>query len=197
MKPTAATLRKLQDASDELRPRVIALMEACPYRLGALSVWRSYASQKYLYDGFKAGLPGFNPANPPGMSEHEATVGAKPASRAVDLDDYDDPRTFPWCHAHAEEFGLHFPYARRKKRPEPWHVESNGKPWTPPEEDALAGISETRLAEMLDELALTVTGGVRTADKQDRDVKHVSNADLLTAIERGFAAVVKAIKEKP
>lgn len=29
------------------------------------------SSQKELYDGYAAGLPGFNPANPPGRSTHE------------------------------------------------------------------------------------------------------------------------------
>lgn len=31
----------------------------------------SLSSQKELYDGFRAGRPGFNPANPPGRSTHE------------------------------------------------------------------------------------------------------------------------------
>lgn len=42
---------------------------------GAVSWARSHgavlSSQKELYDGFNAGLPGYNPANPPGRSTHE------------------------------------------------------------------------------------------------------------------------------
>jgi D-alanyl-D-alanine carboxypeptidase len=40
-------------------------------RLAINSGFRTYAEQKNLYDGFKRGLPGYNPANPPGMSNHQ------------------------------------------------------------------------------------------------------------------------------
>lgn len=35
------------------------------------SGWRSNAKQTELYEGFKAGKPGFNPADPPGFSKHQ------------------------------------------------------------------------------------------------------------------------------
>ena len=37
-----------------------------------VSGYRSYAEQKYLYDGYKAGKPGFNLAAPPGQSRHNS-----------------------------------------------------------------------------------------------------------------------------
>lgn len=36
------------------------------------SAWRANEKQRFLYDGFKAGHPGFNPADPPGYSNHQS-----------------------------------------------------------------------------------------------------------------------------
>lgn len=43
--------------------------------------------------------------------------------------------------------------------------------------------SKAELAELLDEAVLSITGGVRAPDKRDPDTRHVSNADVLTAID--------------
>lgn len=52
-----------------------ASMNSCLRTQGAVDWARSQgaslSSQKELYDGYKAGRPGFNPANPPGQSTHE------------------------------------------------------------------------------------------------------------------------------
>lgn len=40
-------------------------------KLKVTSAHRSYSRQKELYDGYKAGKPGYNPAAPPGSSLHE------------------------------------------------------------------------------------------------------------------------------
>ncbi len=85
---------------------------------------RSYRDQNRLYQGFINGLPGFNPANPPGQSKHEGTDGYKVA-RAVDL--YIQGVAFwSFCDAHglrgvAEKLGLRQPHKH-----EPWHVELAG-----------------------------------------------------------------------
>ena len=66
--------------------KMAAVIERCLNRSGATltSCLRTQAavnfarehgavlsSQKELYDGYQAGLPGYNPANPPGQSTHE------------------------------------------------------------------------------------------------------------------------------
>lgn len=143
---TASTERELADLAPDLRVRVRALIEACPHPLGITSAWRSRAEQQRLYDGWRARKPGFNPANPPGRSKHEHTSPRgkqPPAGRpAADAADLTLTAWGHWVHENAHRFGLHFPIrpnpqARTpaRRRGEPWHVESNGKPYNPPEED--------------------------------------------------------------
>lgn len=50
-------------------------------KLKVNSAFRSFGKQKELYDGFKAGKPGYNPAAPPGSSlhEHGYAIDADPA----------------------------------------------------------------------------------------------------------------------
>lgn len=141
--PTASTLRELADLSADLRPRVEALIRACPHVIGITSAWRSRAEQQRLYDGWVRRLPGFNPANPPGTSKHETTTpDGRPAAEAADLN-YPTTEARTWAHEHAATFGLHFPIRR-----EPWHVESNGTPYqeapdmTPEESTLLRQVHE-------------------------------------------------------
>ena len=125
---------ELADLSADLHPRIAALIagaKASGHDVGITSAWRSYDEQQRLYSGCKARRPGFNPANPPGMSKHEDTDGDRPASNACDL--RYPPRgttaraaAVRWVHGNAAGFGLHFPIRR-----EDWHVESNGRPYEP------------------------------------------------------------------
>jgi hypothetical protein len=146
--PSAATRRKLDQLHPDLRARVEQLILACPFPLGITSAWRSQAEQQRLYDGWKAGKPGYAPANPPGTSKHENTP-EKPAALAADIDYPDDPEqralTVRWVHRHAADFGLHFPIRR-----EDWHAESNGRPYTPPQEDdvPLTTAEKNEIAEL-------------------------------------------------
>lgn len=39
--------------------------------IGIMSAWRSMEKQQELYNGWKQGLPGYNPADPPGHSKHQ------------------------------------------------------------------------------------------------------------------------------
>lgn len=122
---SAKVERELADLSPDLRPRVRALIEACPHRIGITSAWRSRAEQQRLYDGWKRRLPGFNPANPPGVSKHEHSgPGGIPAADACDLSYPGGRKAIDWAHAHASEFGLCFPIRR-----ENWHAESNHRPF--------------------------------------------------------------------
>ncbi len=77
------------------------------------SGFRSYPEQKYLYDGRKKGLPGFNPANPPGSSNHQNGV-------AFDLDvkPGEGNPNYEWLKKNATRFGF-----VRTVRTEAWHWE--------------------------------------------------------------------------
>jgi len=78
------------------------------------SGWRSSQEQKRLYEGYVHHRPGFNPANPPGSSYHEAVPFGRPGGLAADLSG-----DLGAAHARANEFGLHFPIVRV----EPWHCQ--------------------------------------------------------------------------
>lgn len=186
MKPTPRTERELADLHPDLRMRVRALLEAAPMRVGITSAWRSRMEQQRLYDGWKKRLPGFNPANPPGMSRHEDTLDGEPASNACDL-------AYPpgtaraaavrWVHANAKHYGLHFPIRR-----EDWHAESNGRPY--PEDDGDMTPAEKLLlaqtAQGVEEIKTMLTALVRPRrpDKGDHDPKAVDLGDVLTKIEK-------------
>lgn len=175
------TKAELLDLNPDLRKRIHDLIEDSPYRVRITSSWRSYAEQKRLYDGWVARKPGFNPASPPGRSKHEKTgPNGEPASEACDLRYYSTNGT-RWVHENASKYGLKFPIAK-----ENWHAESNGKPYRSKDE-TMAKLDKEDLAniqKIVDQAVLKITGGVRSPDKKDHDVKNISNADLLTAIER-------------
>lgn len=144
------TARELNDLSPDLRVRVAELIKACPYSLGITSAWRSREEQQRLYDGYKAGKPGFHPANPPGTSKHEDSgPNGEPASNACDLD-YPDgsarAEAVQWVHRRAASFGLCFPIRR-----EDWHAESNGRPYSPPQLSKELDVDEKTLRKIIGE----------------------------------------------
>jgi hypothetical protein len=59
------------DAAPSWRAAV-AEAKAAGIAVGISSAFRDNADQERLYAGFKAGTPGFNPADPPGWSKHQA-----------------------------------------------------------------------------------------------------------------------------
>lgn len=149
---SARTQRELADLSPDLRKRVQALIEACPHSIGITSAWRSRAEQQRLYEGWKKRLPGFNPANPPGVSKHEHTLpDGRPGANACDLSYPGGKKAVAWAHEHAAEFGLHFPIRR-----ENWHAESNGRPFQEPE-PAAPPIEEDDVLNADDKKWLTAT----------------------------------------
>lgn len=110
-----------------IHPKLLASVEAFMRAngkgsiLNILSGFRSYAEQLRLWTGWRLRIPGFNPANPPGSSKHEAS-GGYTSARAIDA--YVGGRAFwTWCDAHglrafALKAGLRQPHSH-----EPWHVE--------------------------------------------------------------------------
>jgi len=81
--------------------------------IGVNSGFRTFAEQKHLHDGFHQHLPGFNPANPPGQSNHQSGI-------AFDLDvgGGGSNATYMWLQRHATNFGF-----IRTVRKEAWHWE--------------------------------------------------------------------------
>ena len=92
--------------------RLQRLNRACGTEI--TSGWRSSQRQQELYDGYVKRLPGYNPANRPGTSNHEASPWGEPMALAADL--HGD---LAQANARAGEFGLHFPIVRV----EPWHCQ--------------------------------------------------------------------------
>jgi hypothetical protein len=175
--PDADTRAHLAQCSPDLLRRLEALIVACPRRIGITSSWRSRERQQELYDGWKARKPGYNPANPPGTSRHEDTDRqGRPAANAADING-----DKPWAHTNAERFGLHFNIAR-----EDWHIEPNGRPFTPEEDDIVASIEELR-AVVRDEIN-RLSGGPRRRDGEGRvvdgDPQTISVADVYTLVEQ-------------
>jgi hypothetical protein len=77
------------------------------------SGFRSYPDQKYLWEGYKAGRPGFNLAAEPGKSNHQNGI-------AIDIDTAGGvgSRIYDWLAANATAFGF-----IRTVKSEAWHWE--------------------------------------------------------------------------
>lgn len=80
-------------------------------RISISSAFRTYAEQERLYNGWKAGLAGFNPADPPGHSKHQEGV-------AVDLHFASGEKERDEFYAIAVAHGFTRPHPG-----EPWHFD--------------------------------------------------------------------------
>lgn len=100
----------VSDLTAEYTERLEAFFHEVGNRYYVLSGYRSKIHQAALYRGWQLGLPGFNPANPPGTSKHElgTATDVHPTGSA----------TFLELHDIAHRYGFHFPIKR-----EPWHME--------------------------------------------------------------------------
>ncbi len=77
------------------------------------SGFRSYPEQKYLYDGFKKKIPGFNKAAPPGTSKHQNGIAFD-----INVAGGDGNDVYDWLRQHAPALGF-----VRTVSGEPWHWE--------------------------------------------------------------------------
>jgi LAS superfamily LD-carboxypeptidase LdcB len=77
------------------------------------SGFRSYPEQKFLWDGFNRGLPGFNLAAKPGFSNHQNGVAFDIAVAGGS-----GSPTYDWLRTNATSFGF-----LRTVSGEPWHWE--------------------------------------------------------------------------
>lgn len=106
-------LKQIAEATaDDFLAMVAAAREA-GVSLGINSGFRTYAKQKELYDGFKARRPGYNPANPPGASNHQNGIAFD-----IDVGGGGSNATYVWLTKNATRFG----FLRTVSR-EVWHWE--------------------------------------------------------------------------
>ena len=77
------------------------------------SGFRSFPEQKALFDGFQAGLPGFNPANRPGNSNHQNGVAFD-----ISVGAGEGNPTYEWLKKNGPARGF-----LRTVNKEPWHWE--------------------------------------------------------------------------
>lgn len=77
------------------------------------SGFRSYPEQKYLYDGYKRKIPGFNKAAPPGTSKHQNGIAFD-----INVAGGDGNDVYDWLKRHAPALGF-----VRTVNGEPWHWE--------------------------------------------------------------------------
>ena len=110
------TNREIEHVAAETADAFLAMAGAAQSEgrvVGLNSGFRSYPEQKQLSDGWQRRLPGFNPANPPGFSNHQNGI-------ACDIDVGAGPGhpTYDWMARDATQFG----FVRTVKR-EVWHWE--------------------------------------------------------------------------
>lgn len=92
---------------------MVAAARADEIPIGLNSGFRSFPEQKDLHDGFVRGLPGFNPANRPGHSNHQNGVAFD-----IAVGGGGSNPTYVWLTRNATRFG----FVRTVKR-EAWHWE--------------------------------------------------------------------------
>jgi hypothetical protein len=102
-------------ALDTLAP-YMALVNAAATKNISIAInsgFRSYPEQKYLYDGFTRGLPGFNTAAPPGTSKHQNGIAFD-----IRVGGGDGDPVYEWLKANAPALDF-----IRTVNKEPWHWE--------------------------------------------------------------------------
>jgi len=82
--------------------------------IGLNSGFRSFPEQKHLHDGFTRRLPGFNPANRPGTSNHQNGIAFD-----IDVGGGGSNPVYLWLQKNATSFGF-----VRTVRREAWHWEN-------------------------------------------------------------------------
>jgi hypothetical protein len=107
-------------------PKILSAINVAAARglttCNVVSGWRDSAKQLALWLGWRAGLPGFNPANAPGTSLHEALPGLP--ARAADVYCGGGAAFFTWARqrgVNVRALGL-----VQRHSNEAWHVELAG-----------------------------------------------------------------------
>lgn len=106
-------LKQIAESTADDFLAMVAAARADGVAVGMNSGFRTYGKQKELYDGFKAKRPGFNPANPPGASNHQNGIAFD-----IDVGGGGSNATYVWLTRNATRFG----FLRTVSR-EVWHWE--------------------------------------------------------------------------
>lgn len=107
--------------------KMTAAGKAAGVRIVVKSGYRSWASQKAIYDrALKTQPQNINYYAPPGASEHQTGLAADLWDGKVWYRPMENTATGKWLHAHAHEYGfiLRFPKGKEKTTGvpyEPWH----------------------------------------------------------------------------
>ena len=104
------------DAAAYWNALVAEIFRDSKYAIIATEGTRTYARQKYLYDGYRAGKPGFNPAWSP-----ESPKAYHLSGRAVDVGSYVGYSNYPQYRAFRKFAGAYG--FRETVAGEPWHFE--------------------------------------------------------------------------
>lgn len=110
------TRKEIEHIAESTCDKFLALAEAARQdgiAIGINSGFRSFPEQKHLHDGFIRGLPGFNPANRPGTSNHQNGLAFD-----IDVGGGTTTKTYAWLAKNATSFGF-----LRTVRREAWHWE--------------------------------------------------------------------------
>jgi hypothetical protein len=112
----AGTRKEIEYIAESTCDKFLAMVDAARREgiaIGINSGFRSFPEQKHLHDGFTKGLPGFNPANRPGNSNHQNGLAFD-----IDVGGGTTTKTYLWLAKNATGFG----FLRTVSR-ESWHWE--------------------------------------------------------------------------
>lgn len=112
----AGTRKEVEHIAESTCDPFLAMVEAARrdgIAIGINSGFRSFPEQKHLHDGFTKKLPGFNPANRPGTSNHQNGIAFD-----IDVGGGTATKTYGWLAKNATSFG----FLRTVSR-ESWHWE--------------------------------------------------------------------------
>lgn len=99
---------------------LINAAKAAGIKLQLNSGFRSNDQQKYLYDGYKQGKPGFNLAAKPGTSNHQNGIAFDFATGGPNT------KVYEWLGLNAHKFGFYNAGRLFKGQKEHWHWEFKG-----------------------------------------------------------------------
>jgi hypothetical protein len=153
-----------------LMPETLALLEAAGKKRGATlhvrqpdGAWRSYYTQKYYFEGWKARKPGFNPASDPDVGFRQHMRGAafdlinidaatQAACRAVGLV-RDGVEAWHWNHPN----WANMPIVKT-------NTSTAGSGGTPIVEDDMSAAAEEQIKWLYDQFSATAGPGYRNFD---------------------------------
>lgn len=141
--------------------------------LQVVEAYRSYATQEYLYDGWRRRLPGFNLASPPGNSPHGYGLAIDFGSN---VNVYDSPEK-EWMDENAPAYGWS-PTGNTFSPREAWHFVGGGP------------VTASLTAHILTEIGATSMSAIRVISSPSyvaAGQQVIHNGTVVNAIPAGLA----------